>query len=377
MRKYWHIAVFSFLLLFSPLLNITQGTPSEPSPTILTDIRYWPDQNYTRVVLDLSNPAAYFDKYLPDPDRVYVDLHNTNIKGNPPTVEIDSGVVKQVRAGWHDKQTVRVVLELTGTVKYKVFPLTSPDRVVIDIYREGTVLPGTSGSKTRTIVIDPGHGGKDPGAIGRHGLMEKNIVLDVGHRLQRLIKDKIGAKVIMTREEDVFVPLEERTAIANRHGADLFISIHVNSSRRKGARGVETYLLGKATDKNAMDTAMRENSATEKSLGALQLILHDLLTTAKKEESLRLAHYVHGNIIERLEPRYKAVNLGVKQAPFFVLVNAGMPSILAEISFISNPDEERLLAKEEYRQEVAEAILDGIRKYIQSTPMLAQPRLTK
>jgi N-acetylmuramoyl-L-alanine amidase len=203
--------------------------------------------------------------------------------------------------------------------------------------------------------------------------MEKDIVLDVGLRLQKLVRDKLGAKVIMTRNEDVFIPLEERTAIANTKGADLFVSIHANSSRKPGIRGVETYLLGRASDKDAMDTAMRENSASDKSADDLQLILTDLLTTAKKDESFRLAHYVQSNIIDRLEPGYKAVNLGVKQAPFFVLVHASMPSILAEISFISNPAEERLLSEGAYRQEIAEAIFEGIRRYVQSTPMLSQP----
>jgi len=180
--------------------------------------------------------------------------------------------------------------------------------------------------------------------------------------------------VVMTRETDIFIPLEERTAIANKKDADLFISIHANSSRREGASGAETYLLGRATNREAMDTAMRENSATEKSLNELQLILTDLLTTAKKDESLRLAHYVQGNLIENLEPDYKINNLGVKQAPFYVLVNARMPSILAEISFISNREEEQRLGKSKYRQEIAEAILDGIIKYLQSTSYLTYPK---
>jgi N-acetylmuramoyl-L-alanine amidase len=178
----------------------------------------------------------------------------------------------------------------------------------------------------------------------------------------------------MTRETDVFIPLEERTAIANTKGADLFVSVHANSSRRTGARGVETYLLGRATDRDAMATAERENSASEKSLNALQLILTDLMNTAKKDESLRLAHYVQENMIGHLESRYKVTDLGVKQAPFYVLVNARMPSILAEISFISNPEEERLLSDGDHRQEIAEAILSGIKKYIQATPLLAQPK---
>ena len=381
MRKYRGIALFS-LLLFSVLsIYPPQVRPSEDETpfTILTGIRYWKDPNYIRIVVDLTGPAAYYNKYLPNPDRLYIDVHNTAVTGNISPIQISDGVVNQVRAGQHDRQTVRIVIDLTGKADYKILPLTSPDRLVIDIYRETPLplpeTPGTSnGAVAQTIVIDPGHGGKDPGAIGRHGLKEKDVVLDVGVRVKHLIEDKLGAKVIMTRDSDVFIPLEERTAIANTKGADLFVSIHANSSRRAGARGVETYLLGRATDKDAMATAERENSASEKSLNDLQLILTDLMNTVKKEESLRLAHYVQENMIDRLESRYKVPDLGVKLAPFYVLVNARMPSILAEISFISNPEEERLLSESEYRQEIAEAILQGIIKYVQATPMLAQPK---
>ncbi len=373
MRRYWGISVFSIIVSFISLLSPVAGEPTEAPSTLLSAIRYWPDQNSTRIVFELSNPTTYFDKYLPNPDRVYIDLHHTSIAGNISPIDIGDGLVKQVRTGQHNKQTVRIVLELTGAADYKISPLTSPDRLVVDVYKESSVPQKRGGGIPQTIVSDPGHGGKDPGATGKRGLMEKDIVLDVGLRLRRLVRNRLGANVIMTRESDVFIPLGERTALANSKEADLFVSIHANSSTKAGARGVETYLLGRATDKDAMDTALRENSVAEKSLDDLQFILTDLLTTAKKDESLRLAHYVQGNIIDRLEPHYRAVNLGVKQAPFYVLVNATMPSILAEISFISNPEEERLLAGDEYRQMIAEAIFEGIKRYVQSSPMLAQP----
>lgn len=383
MRKYWIAAVFSFSIILLSSISPAAGESlhtKDTQSTILSNIRYWPAPNYTRIVLDLNNPATYFDKYLPEPDRVYIDIHNTIIAGDVQPFQIGNGIVNQVRVAQHDRQTVRVVLELSSPVEYKIFPLKYPDRLVVDIYQKPSIketptLQKSLNSITRTIVIDPGHGGKDPGAKGRHGIMEKDIVLDVGLRLKRLIEDRTGARVVMTRDTDIFIPLEERTAIANSKGADLFISIHANSSRREGARGVETYLLGRATDMDAMDTALRENSVSEKSsLDDLQLILADLLNTAKKDESLRLAHYVQENIIDSLEPRYNTINLGVKQAPFYVLVNAKMPSILAEISFISNPEEERLLTERKYRREIAEAIFEGISRYIQSTPLLAQPK---
>lgn len=376
----YFLILMSLSLSYIPLLSA--GAPETPAIT-LDKIRHWPAYDYTRIVLDLSSSTTYTDKYLPDPDRVYIDLENSSIRGNIPAVDIDNGIVKQVRAAQNDRQIVRVVIDLAGKVNYKVFPLRSPDRLVIDIYKdEGAAPPAAPPSlpqesikvKTPVIVIDPGHGGKDPGAIGKNGLKEKDIVLDVGMRLKRLVREKTGADVIMTRESDIFIPLEERTAIANKKDADLFLSIHTNSSRREGASGVETYLLGRATNREAMDTAMRENSATESSLNELQFILTDLLTTARKDESLRLAHYVQDNIVERLAPAYNINDLGVKQAPFYVLVNARMPSILAEISFISNREEEKKLAKGSYRQEIAEAILEGIIKYIKSTATLTFPK---
>lgn len=374
MRRCGRITLFLLIFAFPPLPSPIAGGPAEAPPAILSAVRYRPDQDSLRIVLELSSPAVFAESYLHNPDRVYIDLDHTSVASPIAPIEIGDGVIKQVRTGQHDKETVRIVIELNSAVDYKVFPLTSPDRLVIDISKKTPASQRPDSPVIRTIVIDPGHGGKDPGAIGRHGLMEKEIVLDVGLRLKGLIKERLGAHVIMTREEDIFIPLEERTAIANAKDADLFISIHANSSRRKEAKGVETYLLGRATDKDAMDAALRENSAPRnKSSDDLQFILTDLLTTAKKEESLRLAHYVQANIVEKLEPRYKSVDHGVKQAPFYVLVNAKMPSILAEISFISNPEEERLLAEEGYRQVIAEAIFEGIKKYVQSTSMLAQP----
>ncbi|MBI4715481.1 MAG: N-acetylmuramoyl-L-alanine amidase [Nitrospirae bacterium] len=213
--------------------------------------------------------------------------------------------------------------------------------------------------------MDPGHGGEDPGAVGRNGLQEKEVVLDVALRLKELLETRLGKKVIMTRDRDVFIPLKERTEIANRRGADLFLSVHANASPRKEARGIETYLLGRSSNPEAMLTALRENGISpETTTGDLETILVDLLNAVKKEESLRFAHYVQNSLIDTLHPRYPVVDLGVKQAPFYVLVNAAMPSILAEISFVSNPEEEKRLGDPAYRQQVAEALLAGVEKYI-------------
>ena len=388
MRKYPVILLFSILFSFIFYFNHTQAKSSGSSSAILNNIHYSQEADYTRIIIEINNPVVYHEKYLSHPDRIYIDIENASLSGSikpVQTIQDNKGILKQIRTARHDKDTARVVLELTRHADYKVSAATLPDRLIIDIHNEKPVKKASKKETPITqktshdfvkeiIVIDPGHGGKDPGAKGKSGLQEKDVVLDVGHRVRRLIQEKLGANVVMTREDDVFIPLGERTAIANKKGADLFVSIHVNSAPREGAKGVETYLLGKATDKDAMDLAVRENSTADTSLDGLQFILTDLVTTVKKDESFRLAHYVQENIIETLEPRYNTLNLGVKQAPFFVLVHAKMPSILAEISFVSNPEEERLMYEGKYRQEIAESIFDGIKEYLEATPLLASPK---
>jgi N-acetylmuramoyl-L-alanine amidase len=218
-----------------------------------------------------------------------------------------------------------------------------------------------------TIVIDPGHGGKDPGAIGKSGLMEKDVVLDIALKLRNLLEKQLSKRVILTRESDVFIPLDERTLIANAKKADLFISIHTNSSPKKKTRGVEIYLVGQSTDRTAMATAARENSASERAMSDLEVILNDLLENTKIDESLELAHTTRRSFLKTVGAHYNhTVDLGVKRAPFYVLINANMPSILAEVAFISNPTEEQRLSNETYRQRIAEALFEGIRDYIAS-----------
>jgi N-acetylmuramoyl-L-alanine amidase len=217
------------------------------------------------------------------------------------------------------------------------------------------------GLKMSRVVIDAGHGGYDTGSIGPTGFTEKELVLDVAKRLKTLIESEMGAEVIMTRTEDVFVPLESRTQIANKEEADLFISIHANSSQVKSVRGVETFFLNmNAQSRDALTTASRENAATERSIHDLQDIVKKITLNDKVDESRELA----GHIQTAMSKRSNAgANRGVKQAPFLVLIGATMPSVLAEVSFISNPDEERQLKTAAYRQQIAESLLRGIRSY--------------
>ena len=223
------------------------------------------------------------------------------------------------------------------------------------------------GLGARRIVIDPGHGGHDPGTIGRGGLQEKDLVLDVARRLDRLVRQELGTEVVMTRSTDVFIPLEERTAIANQRGADLFLSIHANASRNVKARGVETYFLNFASNPDAEAVAARENSASGQTMHRLPDIVRAITLNNKIDESRDFATLVQRAMIENLSKANDNVrDRGVKQAPFVVLIGAGMPSVLAEIAFMTHTQEGRLLKSASYRQKIAEALFQGVRRYQRS-----------
>jgi N-acetylmuramoyl-L-alanine amidase len=213
------------------------------------------------------------------------------------------------------------------------------------------------------VVIDAGHGGHDPGAQA-NGINEAELVLDVALRLEKLLLDHEGVDVVLTRRTDEFIPLEERTAIANREKADLFLSIHANASRRADARGIETYFLNFATNPDAEIVAARENATSGQTMGTLPAILRAIALNNKLDESRELASIVQTHLIRKLRVPNKAVrDLGVKQAPFVVLIGAQMPSVLAEISFVTNKPEASLLKQAAYRQQIAQALYDGIVKY--------------
>jgi N-acetylmuramoyl-L-alanine amidase len=235
--------------------------------------------------------------------------------------------------------------------------------------REGDrSLTRALGLKIGRIVIDAGHGGHDTGTIGPHGLMEKDLCLDVALRLGTEIEEKLpGAEVIYTRKDDTFIPLEERTAIANEAKADLFISIHANSSHDPAARGIETYYLNFATSAESMEVASRENANSQESLHDLQDLIQKIARNEKIEESKEFANDIQDNLTERLQLISRAEkNRGVKKAPFVVLIGANMPSVLSEISFVSNPGDEKLLRKPDQRQRIADGLYRGVATYLDS-----------
>jgi N-acetylmuramoyl-L-alanine amidase len=383
-------------------------TATPVQPATLKSLRHYTGADYTRIVIDFDKEVSFKRNRLSDPDRLYFDFDNTVAMKTllEQNFNVDDGFLKQVRVGQNTFRKARVVLDLKSIENYDVFPLYHPYRVVIDVQGTKTAMtastpspaepvysispeltikpPETNGNgkyslarqlglKVRRIMIDPGHGGHDPGAISG-GLREKDITLDVALRLKSLLQQKYSFEVLMTRETDRYVALEERTAFANSHSADLFVSVHVNSSRNKRARGIETYYLNFATTPEAMEVAARENAISEKNMAELQKLTRAIALNSKIDESRDFAGLVQTKLVSHLKRDYSIPSLGVKQAPFYVLIGAHMPSILAEISFLSNQQEFRLLGNSSYRQSIAEGLATGVHSYIQT---LAENRLTQ
>ncbi|MGD9183434.1 MAG: N-acetylmuramoyl-L-alanine amidase, partial [Desulfobacterales bacterium] len=365
----------------------------------VTNLRFWSNPNYTRVVIDADSEASYYhhllkkDPTINKPQRLYVDLSNSRLGEHiRKSIPIHDDLLSDARAGQYTKDSVRVVVDIKSFETYKIFSLKDPFRIVIDVWgsrgakkprvqppagtvkKGGRIPPGSLAKQlalgVRRVVIDPGHGGKDYGAPGYYrGVHEKNVVLAIAKRLADQIRKELKLEVILTRTGDRFLTLEERTAFANTKNADLFISIHTNASRDRRAYGIETYFLNLATDEEAIRVAAMENATSTKNISDLQKILYDLMQNAKINESSRLAGYVQGAIIGHLkDKRYTRVkSKGVKQAPFYVLLGAQMPSILIETAFISNARECKRLTNPRFQQRLSEGIIQGIRKYIKAT----------
>lgn len=355
------------LIIFFFLPSLTSAAEKAD----VTGIRYWSYPDYTRVVIDLSEATDFTRNRLSNPDRLYFDIQSSLIsKNNQKNIPVDNGMLKSVRAAQFNANTVRVVLDLEKIDNYKVFTLEEPVRIIIDIYGKPVF------SSKKRIVIDPGHGGHDPGAVGPNNLYEKDVVLDIALKLRKMLSENDTYEIFMTRDRDVYIPLEERTAIANAKNADLFISIHANASTNRSAKGIETYLLNWTNDEEAMKVAARENKISlkkmrkmQKEMDVLDVMLNDLSRGYKRDESLKLANYVQRSMIRELEQSHAhIVDLGVKQALFYVLVGAEMPSILAEVSFISNTLEEKFLSRDDYRMDLAKSIALGINKYMSVSP---------
>ena len=477
----------------------------------VTGIRHWSTPNYTRVAIDLGDDVTYEAARVPNPDRIYFDLHGTRLAqeliGKSFAVT-DDGFLKKIRAAQFSNDMTRVVLDVNDVTEYSAFLLPNPYRLIIDIHGgskelgaaiheqaaagvtpataasasiaevpaprtaattkptqahpvpntittrstntteiaalstqpdkiDATSMPtsqpisavvkgpaasvgkdvpasaaGTSlsaadteaavptrrnrksktgkdaksdavparaavptadgntslvralGLKIGRIVIDAGHGGHDSGTIGAEGIEEKDVVLDVALRVGKLLHDRLGAEIVYTRSDDTFIPLETRTAIANKAQADLFLSIHANSSTDPSARGVETYYLNFTSAPDALETAARENAVSDQSIHQLSDLVKKIALKDKISESREFASDVEKSLYSGLQRGNAGLkDRGVKKAPFVVLIGANMPSILAEISFVTNPKDASELRQPDYRERVAESLYKGVAKY--------------
>ena len=343
------------------------------SGDLLSAVRVAQNQaGVVRVVLNVNGVKDYAASLSGNPPQLVISLFSSvnrggttlraaKTRGTKLHAQSD-GATEEARAGASDTGDVKTVS--ANTKPDLVRPATTPQPT-----RDGqSTLTRALGLKIGRIVIDAGHGGHDTGTIGPTGLMEKDLCLDVALRLGKIIEQRLpGADIVYTRSDDTFIPLEERTNIANQAKADLFISIHANSSQDHGARGVETYYLNLKGSPEAMEVAARENAASDQGVHDLQDLVTKIARNEKIDESKEFAEDIQDSLAKRMQKSSRTVkNRGVKKAPFVVLIGADMPSILSEISFLSNPSDEKLLKQPEYRQRVAEGLYQGIASYLQS-----------
>ena len=386
------------------------GTSHSSMPYV-TAIQTSGTESDARVVVMLDDAVQYESARIGSPDRIYFDLYKAQLSPlvSQKTLASEGGLLKWVRAAQNKDEVVRLVLDADGAKEYSAQLLTDPYRLVIDVHgqlgagaKDGGGLEaglhnvadappkgnGSQGSfhslarelglKINRIAIDPGHGGYDTGTKGPHGLLEKDLCLDVALRLGQLIEENLAdTEVVYTRKDDRHVPLEERTAIANGANADLFISIHANSSESRETRGVETYYLSLGGSPEARELATRENALAGSSLHDLGELIKKITRNEKIAESRLLAADIQNTLSQGLQlVSRRETNRGVKQAPFVVLTGANMPAVLSEISFVSNASDEKLLQESGQRQRVAEGLYRGIAAYLESLHSL-QPTQQK
>ncbi len=382
----------------------------------VSEIRYRSSEEYTRVVIQLDREVEFQKHILHHPDRIYFDLLGTRLDTEPigKAYSVNDVFLKQIRVAKNRKNTVRVVLDFKKIHKHTVFALYDPFRIVIDtrgdrsdaestrpeaertvktaeavipfqkeVSNPGTAreipavsLPNLGGERSLTrvlglkigrVALDPGHGGADTGTIGPTGLQEKDLVLDIALQLKELLEERLGTDVVLTRSTDQFVPLEERTAIANQYGADLFVSIHANSSRHRKVSGTETFFLNLTSSASEREVASRENATSQKNIRELEDLLREIALGEYNEESKELARVVQESLHRELKKhRPNSRNRGVKKAPFIVLIGSNMPSILTEVAFLSNASDEKYLKRAKAGHQLAEALYRGIESYFRS-----------
>ena len=372
-------------------------TPQELSklPRI-TGIRHWSSADSSTVVLDLEDQVQYEAHRLTAPDRIYFDLHDTSLAPEivGKTIEIGDALLARVRVAQPVSGLIRVVLETKGNSNFSVSLEPNPYRLVVQVRKLGVdpkaqvnLFPGAESEKEKLaivvppptredlqlrarvpkmrIVVDAGHGGWDLGTVGRRGLLEKDVVLEIAQRLGKLLESRLGANVILTRNDDNYIPLDERAGMANQSQADLFISVHANYSDLPSARGVETYYTNFFSAPNAKDLETRD---PEHGKNASAAVLSPAELHEKIEQSRRLAASVQRSLYGTLSVQNPGLrDRGVKEASYVVLTETAMPGILAEVSFVSSPTDEQKLRSDGYREQIAEALYKGIARYAASS----------
>ncbi|HXF27931.1 MAG TPA: N-acetylmuramoyl-L-alanine amidase [Bryobacteraceae bacterium] len=352
----------------------------------------------TRVVLDLKRASDFVTSRLENPDRLMIELRDPARGGTPSETDESAdppvftpppatgpvAKISQTKPLLDDPPVLTASADvpaslrqigLTPHVVTPTWPSSSTGRAA-RTRPQARPLPAKGvasgedsltrvlGLKIRRIVIDPGHGGHDTGTIGANGMYEKDLVLDIAKRLGALIEKKMGAEVIFTRSDDTFIPLEERTRIANQAGADLFLSIHANSSETASASGIETYYLSFTTSKDALEVAARENASSTETVYDLHSLLQKIALKDKVDESREFAGDIqHSLYVASRRSNSRTRDRGVRKAPFVVLIGASMPSVLAEVGFISNPRDEKLMRQARHRQQIAESLYRGVAQY--------------
>ncbi len=379
--------------------NSEAVSPQETSklPRI-TGIRHWSSADSSTVVLDLEDQVQYEAHRLSSPDRIYFDLHDTSLAPDVAgkTIEVGDALLARVRVAQPVSGLTRMVLETKGNSNFSVSLEPNPYRLVVQVRKLGVdpkaqvnLFPGTESDRGKLfaivvpppthedlqlrarvpkmrIVVDAGHGGWDLGTVGRKGLLEKDVVLEIAQRLGKLLEGRLGAEVILTRKDDNYIPLDERAGIANQSQADLFVSVHANYSDLPSARGVETYYTNFFSSPSAKEVEAREDGTVAKAtaMAALSPVdLHDRI-----EQSRRLAASVQRSLYGTLSVQNPGLrDGGVKEASYVVLTETAMPGILAEVSFVSSPTDEQKLRSDGYREQIAEALYKGIARYAASS----------
>ncbi len=375
----WGLALASLLLM---------GVERPPGLGDVVEVRHWSYPGYTRVVVEFDRAVESQVRHLPAdrkaerPERLYLDIEGIWVGQRfAEGIPVSDGLLQQVRLGQNTLQRTRVVIDVERYSHHRLLTLHQPDRLVVDVFgpREDEE-PGSGGSPlgrlpagwrpVRTVVLDPGHGGRDPGAIGVGGLREKQVTLRLARAVGKRLETR-GFRVVYTRTSDRALDLVERTAIAEGAGGDVFVSIHANAARRRSVQGLETYYLDANYERHSLNLAARENGIDPQQVNALQKTLALLHMEELSPQSERLAETVHRQILRGMPRKRRPDDLGVKKGPFYVLFLSNMPAILIEAGFITNRQEARLLRDAAYLDALAEQIAVGLLRYRESQERVA------